>query len=115
MTDEELNDLEPREQAAEIARKALRGEYDLLLACREITALRAGLSVVPRHVMDVFVAISSEIDDLPIGSESKHWNSEALQRKQSEADRYREETAETITLAMKRLLQSLGVGPIREQ
>jgi hypothetical protein len=107
--------MEPGDQAADIAHKALRGEYDLLLACRDITALRADLSAVPKQVMDVLVAISSEIDDLPVGPESEHWNADALQQKQGEADKYREDTAETITLAMKRLLQALGVGQIREQ
>jgi hypothetical protein len=79
-----------RRQAASIAREVLSGERDILLAVRELAALRFSVGV-PDSDPDFacFVAIDSETDALPLGGVRAHWSSEALQPKDDEIARSR--------------------------
>jgi hypothetical protein len=70
------------ERAKQIAKKVLGGQYDPLLACRELVDIREQLPVVTDEVMDVFVAVATEVDGLPIGPERAHWTTESLPWKQ---------------------------------
>jgi hypothetical protein len=96
------------ERARQIAKTVLGGEYDPLLACRELADLREELSAVADEVMDVFVAVDSEVDGLPIGSERAHWNTELLRVKDFEATNYREQVRGQIEEALQRLLEVIG-------
>lgn len=102
------NDNDAFALAAGIAQRTLDGRYDLLLACRDLAALRLQLSNVPEDVMDTFVAVSSEVDALPIGDERQHWSPEALRKKDAQAENYRVRVREVVNEALQELLMSLG-------
>jgi hypothetical protein len=95
-------------RARQIATKVLGGQYDPLLACRELADIREELSAVADEVMDVFVAVASEVDDLPIGSERTHWNTESLRMKDLEAANYRAQVGGQVAEALRGLLEATG-------
>ena len=99
--------LSSREGAKEIARKTLEGKYDLLLACRDLANLRAELSDVDDDIIDTFIGVASEIDDLPIGGERERWSADALHLKDIEAEAYRERIKSIVEEALRRLLSLL--------
>lgn len=111
MTTEAINNLRFRERAGEVARRALSGEYDLLLACRDLASLRAHLKGVPEDVVDTFVGVASEVDDLPIGAERRNWSLDALKANDVEAKKYREQIRDVVTEALRQLLAALGKPP----
>jgi hypothetical protein len=85
----------------------LEAQQDPLLACRELADLREELSVVlPPEVINVFVAVSSEVDDLPIGLERAHWAEESLRLKDLQAANYREQVRRTVEDALRALLDA---------
>jgi hypothetical protein len=97
------------ERARQIAKRVLERQYDPLLACRELADIREELSVVlPREVMNVFVAVDSEVDDLPIGPERVHWNAESLRVKDLEAAKYRAQVGSRVAEALRGLLEAIG-------
>lgn len=97
-----------RVRATDAARRALAGEYDLLLACRDLASLRVHLLDVPEDVIDIFVGVASEIDDLPVGGERRNWSLGALVANDVATNRYREQVREVVTEALRRLLTSIG-------
>jgi hypothetical protein len=96
------------ERARQIAKMVLGGEYDPLLACRELADIRRELSSVADEVMDVFVAVDSEVDDLPIGLERAHWKRELLLVKDLQAAKYRDQVRRQVEEALRRLLEVIG-------
>jgi hypothetical protein len=92
------------ELAKEIARRALDGGYDVLLACRDLARLRLGISRIGDKIMDVFVGVASEIDGLPVGAERKHWAEAVLKLKDIEIADYRERVRGGVTKALRELL-----------
>ena len=96
------------ERAKRIARETLDGNYDLLLACRELADLRERLPSIPEAVMDIFVGVDSEADGLPIGSERQYWAPDALQLKDRQAANYRERVRGVVTDALQTLLGALS-------
>jgi hypothetical protein len=110
MTDDHVNDPESLERARQIAKETLDGKHDLLLACRDLADLRARLPALPEDSLDTFVAVASEVDDLPIGSARKYWAADALKVKDAEAEEYRQRVKDTVTAALRKLLTLLEVG-----
>jgi hypothetical protein len=105
----ELEDgVPPTERAKEVARRVLGDGYDPLLACRDLARLRGRLPGVADEIMDTFVGVASEVDDLPIGSEREHWAADALKSKDVEAADYRERVRTVVEESLRRLLASLG-------
>ena len=98
------------QRAREIALRALAGDYDLLLACRDLSNFGGQLPGVGNDLMDVFVGVASEIDDLPIGAERSRWSAEVLAAKDVEAGDYRLRVRQVVTEALRRLLVVLGAG-----
>ncbi len=98
----------PMERAKEIARSVLGEGYDPLLACRDLAQLRQRLPGVADEIMDTFVGVASEVDDLPIGSEREHWAAAALKLKDTEAAEYRERVRAVFEDSLRRLLMSLS-------
>jgi hypothetical protein len=76
-----------RLEAASIARRALDGTLDPILACRQLSALRRRVGV---HERDpdflTFVAMDSETDSLPVETDRHQWLPEALARLQPEIE-----------------------------
>lgn len=100
----------PMERAKEIARRVLGEGYDPLLACRDLAQLRKRLPEVADEIMDTFVGVASEVDDLPIGCEREHWAVAALKSKDAEAADYREQVRAVVEDSLRQLLMSLSGG-----
>jgi len=100
--------LQSRQRAGNVARRALDGEYDLLLACRDLASLRSHLQDVPDDVVNTFVGVASEVDDLPIGAERRNWSLDALKANDIETKKYREQVRGVVTEALRQLLAVLG-------
>jgi hypothetical protein len=94
------------QRARQIAKKVLAGEYDPLLACREIAMMKEDLTVVPDEVMTGFRGIDSEVDGLPLGHERAYWDKQALHEKDTIAANYREQVREAILEDMRMLLEA---------
>lgn len=92
------------EHARRIAKNVLADQYDPLLACREIADIREQLPAFAHEVMDVFVAVASELDGLPIGPERAHWTAESLRVKDQEATSYRAQVGGQVAEALRGLL-----------
>jgi RHS repeat-associated protein len=88
-------------------RAALGGEYDILLACRDLSGLREQLTCVAGSVMDIFSGVASEVDDLPIGTDRKYWAADLLTAKDLEAADYRNRVKGVVTNALQELLVEL--------
>jgi hypothetical protein len=101
------NDPASAERAREIARTALSGEHELLLACRQLADLASKLPCLPQDALDTVVAVASEVDDLPIGPERQHWDEEALKATDAQADVYREQVRGTVMDALRAVLSAL--------
>ena len=97
---------EPIQRARQIAKKVLAGEYDPLLACREIVMMKEDLTVVPDEVMTGFRGIDSEVDGLPLGHERAYWDKEALRENDLIATKYREQVREAILEDLRMLLEA---------
>jgi hypothetical protein len=98
------------ERARDIARRTLEGELDPLVACRDLAALRTGLLNVPESTFDTFVAVASEIDDIPVGRARQHWAPDALKTKDAEAADYRARVKGAVFAALKELVAALEDG-----
>jgi hypothetical protein len=96
------------EHAKDIAYRTLDGEYDPLLACRDLADLKGRLLSVADEIMDTFVGVASEIDGLPVGVERGHWSAEVLRLKDNEAAEYREQVRKVVEETLQRLLISFG-------
>ena len=110
MNDPTIDDRQPLSAARRIAEETLAGRYDLLLACRDLAALRRDLSFLPDRVMDVFVAVASETDELPIGIERRQWAVSALHGKDEEASSYRDRVSDAVAAALGEVLAALRDG-----
>lgn len=99
---------DPIARARQIAKRVLGGDYDPLLACRELADIREDLSAVADEVMNVFVAVASEVDDLPIGPERTQWATDSLRGKDLEAADYRARVRSEVAEALQRLLEATG-------
>lgn len=95
-------------QMSQIATCALAGSYDLLLACRDLARFRRQPVNVGDEIMDVFSAVASEVDGLPIGPERASWSGEALVRMDAEAEAYRAEVREAVMTALRELVGALA-------
>ena len=101
-------------QARKIALKTLFDGYVVLLACRDLVRLRGRLPSVPVSLMDTFVAIESEVEDLPIGAERRHWAEYALREKDARAAAYREQVRVLVLQDLQELLAVLDGGGMSE-
>src|SRR5262245_42347331 len=96
-------------RARKTAKMVLEDQYDPLLACRELADLREELSaVLPRDVLNLFAAVSSEVDDLPIGPERAYWAEDVLRAKDLQAANYREQVRGEVEKALWALLDATG-------
>src|SRR5690554_4133175 len=101
MSDENRGNDHAIELALGIARSTLAGEVDPLIACREIASMRSRLWGVPDGVMDVFIGVASEVDDLPLGIERDYWSQDSLRDRDVEASDYRSRVEDVVLSAMR--------------
>jgi hypothetical protein len=79
-----------RREIARVATRVLADEMGLHEACREIARLRTGLADPEIDDPDllIFVAVDSELDDVPLGGARERWAPEALAEKDAQAADY---------------------------
>lgn len=92
------------ERARQIAKKVLAGQYDPLLACRDIVDIRDQLPVISDEAMMLLRAVDSEVDGLPIGPDRAYWDKESLRLKDLQAANYRERVRGLVEEALRELL-----------
>ncbi len=74
-----------RRDALAVARGVLTGTRDPIVSARELSRLRFSVGVnADDPDFNCFVAIDSETDALPVGSERERWSAEALARLEPE-------------------------------
>ena len=96
---------EVKAQIADLAAAMSAGTITLLDGCRRILSLRPALSKASMTDPDIqtFVAIESELDDVPMGSARSHWAPEALAQKDREAAEYLATSSTVILKACRSL------------
>jgi len=98
--------------ALDIARKAMNGEISLLLAVRQINSALHGLPERERKIRNedfiFFKAVSSECDELPLGTERQYWAPESLREKDLRAQSYEQKIREDILSALARIADDLS-------
>ena len=82
--------LETRAKMVELARRMLSGETDLFEGARTMAALGRNLTEAEGLDSDVltFVAVDSELDDIPFGDARQRWAPDALKEKDRQRDDY---------------------------
>jgi hypothetical protein len=90
-----------RKRIAYVAQTMLAQQVDLLAGAREIASLSRGLPEPDVSDPDVltFVAVDSELDDIPMGSARSMWAADALAEKDRQRDEYLGRAKETIEQA----------------
>lgn len=91
------------QRARQIAKNVLAGEYDPLLACREIVDLK---DYLPDGMTAELWGVDSEIDGWPLGAERAYWDTEALKEKDLIAAKYRDEVRTLIEEDLRVLLEA---------
>jgi len=95
--------------AKDIARRTLAGDYDPLLACRDIDDMRLDLGgIIPDSIMETFIEVASSVDEYPIGPERRHWAAEALREKDVWIGDLRARARDDVNEALKALLADAG-------
>jgi hypothetical protein len=85
----------------------LRGEVDLLSACRHLVQLRDRLPVPQSDAMLTIAAVESELDDVPDPHQHPLWDPAALQVRIAERDDYIARVREPVEAALGQLRREL--------
>jgi hypothetical protein len=98
-----------RRRAATVARSALADTHDPILASRELSSLRFAVGVANDDPdFTVFVAVNSETDALPLGSERSQWSPEALARLEREVADARDWAMTQSRQALENIVRRFG-------
>ncbi len=104
------NEEEVRTWTAEVVRVAksvLAGSVGVIEGARTLASLGHELGELDQDFIP-FVAIHSETDHLPVGSERQHWAADALQEKDAEIERTEGFHRARALVACKRLVERFG-------
>jgi hypothetical protein len=88
----------------------IAGDLSLIVVARRLKGFRDGVEPEIGAVLDVFVAIDSETDALPVGKERALWNSEALARKDEEIIAAERRWSDEAVMAATQLVHLLQQG-----
>jgi hypothetical protein len=88
-----------------IANAILNGETGIILGSRQLSSLRYELSDERDPDFNIFIAIDSETDHLPVDNERENWSVEALKRKDVEIAEYEAYHKDQVIDACKKLIQ----------
>lgn len=106
---DEANNSRTEAEILSVAKQLIVGRLGVIVASRRLSYLRHGAAHPIADLLDLFVALDSETDTLPIGDVRQYWSSEALERKDQEIEHaeavYREmalETANRLVELLKR-------------
>jgi len=93
-----------------LASGLIAGDLDLIAVARKLNVFRGGVEPEIDALLNVFVAIHSETDALPIGEERALWNAEALAREDRKIsaaeERWRHEAVGAATQLIRLLEQN---------
>jgi hypothetical protein len=99
-------------RALDVMSHAQRGEIGLLLAVREVHGILwklAELEGVPKSAdLLLLKRVSSECDELPLGSERLFWAPPSLRAKDEQIDRYSAKVRDKVLLAFVRISDDLN-------
>jgi hypothetical protein len=78
-----------KHEAVDLAKKIISRETHYIIGCREMQSLMLAIYEDPyvEDFYNVFVAITSGTDHLPVGDQRQHWNREVLKEKDQEIER----------------------------
>ena len=93
-------------KALELARSILRGETGILEGCRSFVPFLSDLDI-NNSVKDVFRAVDSESDHLPLGAVRIHWSPNSLVEKDKEAEAYAAKVRPMVIEACKLVITQL--------
>jgi hypothetical protein len=85
----------------------LRGELDLLSACRHLVQLRDRLPVQQGDAMLTIAAVESELDDVPDSDQHPLWDPAALRGRIAERDDYIARVREPVEAALGQVRREL--------
>jgi len=91
----------------EIARAVVAGTGEIIGSARELAHLLRdiGLENEDKNLVQLFVAIDSETDHLPVGPERTNWNPDSLKARDSEIAEYQVAFREDVLAACKKLIE----------
>jgi len=69
-----------RAEMLRLTEQLLSGELSVVAAARALKPFRNAVEPELSEILDVFVAIDSETDSLPLGEVRQHWNPGSLER-----------------------------------
>lgn len=90
-------------RARRIAEMTIDGEFDPLLASRELVLMKNRLPNADSPAWEPLEGVASEVDGLPLGDERRFWAPEALREKDQEADSYRSLVKDVVRDALQAL------------
>ena len=94
-----------RRRVADLARRILAREIDVLDGSSQIAQLRYELEIDGKDKdLMAFVLVESETDALPVGAEALNWSNEALIRKEPELRHAREWAFSTVRAECENLI-----------
>jgi hypothetical protein len=115
MNEGPFHDADAIADAVAIARNVLDGKLDLLNGCAELSykVHLGGLAADPEF--GIFMGVWSESNHLPLGPDRRHWNAEALKRKDENIAQITAAYRETVLAACRRLIERFGQPSISEK
>jgi|ERR1700678_1584424 hypothetical protein len=94
-----------------LIRQAQNGEIGLLLAVREAQIIRRELAELQKRPESAdllfLTGVSSESDELPLGSERQYWAPDSLREKDAKAHAYEERIREKVLSSFARIADDL--------
>ncbi len=92
------------EKIIEVCKKILNEEIGIIAGSRQLVSLFSQMNDSDNFDFMLFRVIESETDHLPVGSERKNWNDEALKRKDIEISEYELARKHEVMLACQNLI-----------
>ena len=83
-------------EIVDVAASMIDGTVDLIEGCRRITALRYDAEISDDEIFDSIVAVESETDHFPLGTQREYCNNEYLTRVDEEKQNYLMATSRDI-------------------
>jgi hypothetical protein len=97
-------ELRRRREIVEIASSMLTGHTDLMVGMREIVRLRKDLRDSMNPIFYPIIAVESETDTLPVGSQRTKYKPNELKELDADLNAYLDEVREDVLLSCKAII-----------
>lgn len=94
-----------KEKIVATAKDMLTGDIGIILGSRKLYSLSYELGDQRDLDFNIFIAVDSETDHLPVDDERENWSEEALKRKDVEIAEYESCNREQVMDACRKLIQ----------